>query len=78
MGTIDPPSETKYSIMPVCPSRPVGGFPEVPNRSTFGMVAALVDNNNTAATVLVLVLESRCLGASTKLVEGVRQYFTAF
>lgn len=32
------PKVTKYSIMPLCPSRPVGGFPEVPNRSTLRIV----------------------------------------
>ncbi len=32
------PRVTKYSTMPLCPSRPVGGFPEVPNRRTLRIV----------------------------------------
>lgn len=34
---------TKYSTIPLCPSDPVGGFPLVPNRSTFFIVVVQVD-----------------------------------
>lgn len=33
----DPPRLTKYSTIPLCPSRPVGGFPDVPNRRILDM-----------------------------------------